>query len=100
MYLFENAENEKLGQVRIQITDESSAIIGISIDPSQRGKGYARTILEIASFDFGIRNSGVTINAYIKEGNMASVKGFEKAGFTLLQKTNYENIPSFHYIKK
>jgi RimJ/RimL family protein N-acetyltransferase len=99
MYLFQNETNEFIGQVRIQKQDDFSSIIGVSIDANQRGKGYANKIIEIASNDFLSKNDKSTIDAYIKEENIASAKGFKKAGFILKEMTNYENVKSFHYTK-
>jgi RimJ/RimL family protein N-acetyltransferase len=99
MYLFQNESNEFIGQVRIQKQDDFSSIIGVSIDVNQRGKGYANKIIEIASNHFLSKNDKNTIDACIKEENIASAKGFEKAGFILKEMTNYENVKSFHYTK-
>ncbi len=100
MYLFQNENNEFIGQVRIQKQDDFSSIIGVSIDANQRGKSYANKIIEMASTDFLYKNNMNTIDAYIKEENIASAKGFEKAGFILKEMMNYENVKSFHYTKK
>ena len=99
MYLFQNESNEFIGQIRIQKQDDFFSIISVSIDANQRGKGYSNKIIEIASNDFLSINDKNTIDAYIKEENIASAKAFEKAGFILKEITNYENVKSFHYTK-
>ena len=100
MLVFENHLGIPVGQIRIQKTDENTAIIGISNDENHRGKGYASQMIRIASENFLENNPNITISAYIKLENTASEKAFKKAGFELDTVLNYENIPSFHYIKK
>ncbi len=100
MYLFQNEINDNIGQVRIQTQDNFTALIGVSIDPIQRGKGYASRLIRIASDDFLSKNKDYTIDAFIKDDNITSAKSFEKAGFILKEMLNYENVKSFHYIKK
>lgn len=100
MLVFENHLDIPVGQVRIQKADENTAIIGISNDENHRGKGYASEMIRMASDNFLENNPNVTISAFIKLENTASEKAFKKAGFELDTILNYENIPSFHYIKK
>lgn len=98
-YLFENLENEKVGQVRIQKINGSEAIIGVSVDSLYRGKGYGITMLQLASIHFLNIHPDITINAYIKKGNLASKITFEKAGFDFKELIEYQNFQSYHYIK-
>ncbi len=100
MLIFQNNENQNIGQVRIQKTENNSAIIGVSVANEFRGKGYACTIIEIASLDFLNKNPEFQISAYIKVDNLGSKKAFEKANFEFKEELNYENFLSFHYIKK
>jgi uncharacterized protein YehS (DUF1456 family) len=39
------------------------------------------------------------INAYIKEENVSSAKGFEKAGYKMMGLKNIKDVTSFHFIK-
>lgn len=98
--VFENHVGVPVGQVRIQITSDNQALIGISNDAKYRGKGYARQMLEKSTSFFLSQLPQTTINAYIKIGNKASVRAFEKAGFILEEVVDYGSIPSFHYIKR
>ncbi|SEP56892.1 GNAT family N-acetyltransferase [Flavobacterium urocaniciphilum] len=100
MLVFENHLGNAIGQVRIQNTENNTAIIGISNDKNHRGKGYASEMIRLAAESFLMLHPEVTISAYIKLENTASEKAFKKAGFELESVLNYENIPSFHYIKK
>ncbi|MDW8849275.1 GNAT family N-acetyltransferase [Flavobacterium sp. MMLR14_040] len=100
MVIFENEENLKVGQIRIQKESDYDAVIGISIALEHRGKSYGKEMLEMAT-DFFLRlNPNFTINAFIKETNLSSKNVFEKAGFKFKEMRKYENFNSFHYIKK
>ena len=100
MFVFQNHDNQNIGQVRIQKTNENSAIIGVSTDENHRGKSYATKMIAAASNEFLAKNPEICISAYIKLDNPASAKAFEKAGFALLEMLKYEDVDSFHYIKK
>ena len=100
MYLFQDDTKANVGQVRIQIQKKDEAIIGISIDPLHRGKGYSKEMLEIACDSFLVINDEVSIHAFIKIGNLGSKCAFENAGFDLIDTINVNNHSSFHYVKK
>lgn len=99
MYLFYYAPQKHVGQVRIQKLDETNAEIGVSIDKHFRGKGLASEIILKASAEFLTNHPTNIIHAYIKEENISSAKGFEKAGYKMLDMVNMKGAKSFHYIK-
>jgi spore coat polysaccharide biosynthesis protein SpsF len=99
MLIFENNLGEDVGQVRIQKQGDLEAIISISIDAYHRGKGYAKEMLIISSNLFLKENENFVINAYIKNGNLASKYSFEEAKFIFREMLEYKNVYSFHYIK-
>lgn len=98
--VFENDQNLKIGQIRIQKDKNKHAVIGISIGSEHRGKSYAKEMLEIGSDYFLKINPDFVINAFIKEKNLNSKYAFEKSGFIFQKMLVYENFNSFHYIKK
>ncbi|MBL0738854.1 GNAT family N-acetyltransferase [Flavobacterium sp. GN10] len=100
MFVFKNLDNNLIGQVRIQKQNDREALIGVSVSPDQRGKGYAKEMLSLATDFFLQSNNGFLINAYIKESNLISKFSFEKAGFKFKEMVSYENFMSFHYIKQ
>ncbi|MGH2667333.1 GNAT family N-acetyltransferase [Flavobacterium sp.] len=100
MLIFQNQDNQNIGQVRIQKGEGYGAVIGVSTDENHRGKGYASQMIALASEEFLAKNPDICISAYIKLENAASAKAFEKAGFVLKETLQYENAASFHYIKK
>jgi len=98
-YVFQNQNNQNVGQVRIQKINDSNAIIGVSVDLSHRGFGYGSNMLKLASSDFLLATPNITINAYIKLENLTSKIIFEKAGFEFKGSVEYQNFRSYHYIK-
>jgi RimJ/RimL family protein N-acetyltransferase len=99
LYIFQNSLDANIGQVRIQKTKPSHAVIGLSIDSAFRGKGFGTQLLQLASEEFFSLNSDTVIHAYIKLENTSSKRIFEKAGFELAEVLLYNNIRSYHFIK-
>jgi RimJ/RimL family protein N-acetyltransferase len=102
MCICQNSVGDDIGQVRIEKQKDKNkeALIGISIDSTHRGKGYAKEVLILATDLFLKSNHGFLINAYIKEGNLSSKLAFENAGFCLIDMIEYKNFKSYHLIKK
>lgn len=100
MLVFQDEQNNNIGQVRIQKENDTNALIGLSVDSEHRGKGYAKEMLQSASDFFLMENPYFCIDAYIKEQNLNSKFAFEKAGFQFLGMTICEGYKSFHYIKR
>jgi RimJ/RimL family protein N-acetyltransferase len=99
LLLFQNEEEQNIGQIRIQKENINQALIGISIARDHRGKGLAKEMLLMASDYFLEKNKGYLINAYIKEQNKSSKQAFERAGFEFQDMINYESCISFHFTK-
>ncbi len=99
MLVFENHLQQAVGQVRIQNNPEQQAVIGISVDAHHRAKGYASKMIAQAADYFLQQNPSAVINAYIKLSNPASAHAFQKAGFSLFQTLDYQQIPSEQYTK-
>ena len=97
-YLFQDANNNLIGQVRIEKINEIESLVGISISFEHRGFGYGPIILTEACNEFFKSNSNFIINAYIKNENISSKNIFEKAGFHWLNKVLYNNFNTDHYI--
>ncbi len=75
-----NSDGEPVGQVRLT-REDYSAVLSISIDPKERGKGYAPKIARLAAAEALTENWCTEVRALVKSENVASVKTFLKAGF-------------------
>lgn len=98
-YLFLNASNTPVGQVRIDKT-EKETIIGISIDEHFRGHGLATILLNLATDNYLTNFSNEIIIAYIKLSNQSSYKSFIKAGFEMKDIKEVNGCKSYTLFKK
>lgn len=76
-----NEDKGEIGQVRLDMADENSVEVNISIDAKERNKGYGSTALRFTcQYAKDVLNIAKVI-AHIKEENRASINAFSKAGF-------------------
>ena len=87
LLVFSDEADHPVGQVRFERTPvadmPAEIVISVSVDPSHRGKGIAARMIKQACAFCQEQWDAVTIHAYIKPENQASVRAFEGAGFTL-----------------
>ncbi len=98
LYLFFNKHNIPIGQVRIENTGIET-IIGISIDEKYRGRAFSNKMLIKATEDYLSKHSKEKIVAYIKHGNIASLKSFISAGFIEQEIMNHEEVKCYKLFK-
>jgi RimJ/RimL family protein N-acetyltransferase len=99
-FIFETENKEPIGQVRLEKSISTNiCVIGVSVSKKFRGKKLASQLIEKASILFLNENPIYTINAYIKKNNFASVKSFEKAGYTFIKSLEYQGSESVLYEK-
>lgn len=88
--------NEPVGQIRFEVNE--NAIVSISIDRNHRGEGLGTTILRLGTEKFLSQdNSTEIVHAWIKKGNHASCRAFEKAGYQRLEETTHKGSNAYHY---
>ena len=104
LLIFENEAGEPVGQVRFErtsVADQADElIIGVSVDKRQRGKGLSSQLIGLGCAVCREQWGTVTIHAYIKPDNQASVRTFERAGFKLSGESGKFGVPSLVYILK
>lgn len=97
LLVFANENSQAVGQVRFERTPVADmpdeVIIGVSVDGQQRGKGLASQLIEQGCVVCRTHWGEVTIHAYIKPENRASVRAFERAGFTLSGESGKFGLP-------
>ena len=85
LLIFSNEAGQPVGQVRFErkpVADmPDEIVISVSVDSSQRGKGIAAQMIQQGCAVCHEQWGAVTIHAYIKPENQASVRAFERAGF-------------------
>lgn len=84
-YYICEVEKKLAGIVRFDRDSKSEHFtIGVTVAPTFRGKNLADRFLKLACSEF-LKTHNNTVYAYIKKENIASVKVFEKAGFTYVE---------------
>ena len=87
LLVFSSQAGQPVGQVRFErkpVADmPDEIVISVSVDATQRGKGIAAQLIQQGCNVCHEQWGAVTIHAYIKPENQASVRAFEQAGFTL-----------------
>lgn len=82
IYIAENKDGEKIGQIRFEINDKNSAYINVNLNPKFFGRGFGSKIIRKGTELFIIENPKVRkIFAEIMSNNTISKKAFQKAGF-------------------
>ncbi|MCQ2497635.1 MAG: GNAT family N-acetyltransferase [Lachnospiraceae bacterium] len=99
-YILEN-DSTPIGSIRLDPINEekSSYIISYMISPKQRGLGYGTKIIKslIDLLDEGfIIAKPVSLLAYVKPGNKASIRCFQKLGFEQKDKNISDSELVFH----
>lgn len=79
LFLIAAYNNQDAGIIRFQ-TEENHAIISILIGDNFRGKKLSASFLR-ESVKYYFKKNHLPIFSYIKLGNQASIKAFQKAGF-------------------
>lgn len=82
IYIAENERGQKLGQVRFERKKADLAVVNINVNPDFLRKGLGNRILSKATLQYLRDNREVKeVRAEILEGNSASRKAFQKAGY-------------------
>lgn len=90
MFLVLDDAQRPIGQVRFEPQDETgSAEIIVSIAAARRGQGWGTQAVCAACDAYRLRGLAKQVAAYIKPENTASIRIFEKAGFTMRGETTF-----------
>ena len=82
MFIVHDAADGDVGYVRCRIEGDV-ADMSIGLAPAARGRGYGASALQCAAEQL-FAGAGVRgLRALVRPGNTASVRAFERAGFTL-----------------
>lgn len=81
-------KEQEVGQIRIDLELDNTAIINYSIAEKYRGLGYGKQILHLAETELYERfKNKYMLKALVKENNISSQVAFERLGY-ILQNTN------------
>ena len=81
MFIAEDEEGLTIGQIRFDRRPDAGWDVGISLSKGMRGRGLASELIDRGVRELNRRDGGSVIHAYVKPGNVTSVKSFERARF-------------------
>ena len=84
LLLINNFDGNNIGLVKFELENDKCTV-GILIDEKFRGKGFSLLML-INSSTYYFNRFSTPVFAYIKESNTASIRSFEKAGYSFFNK--------------
>lgn len=88
-----------IGQIRFDARQNGSVDISISIAKEFRGKNYGSILIDIAVYKLFRKTTVKEVHAYIKLGNVRSLRVFEKARFKRVGMKNINGFLSLHYVR-
>jgi RimJ/RimL family protein N-acetyltransferase len=92
LYIAENENGEKIGQIRFEINKKGEGYINVNLNPVFFNMKIGNIMISEATDYFLKENKEVDrVIAEILEDNIASVKAFEKAGFSLDSRIKKDN---------
>ncbi len=99
LLVFETQQGEHVGQIRFE-RQADEVVIGISLDAAFRGQGLAPVMIRAAAAYYQTQFPGdnLPIHAYIRPDNRASIRSFEKAGFTFSHESGKFGVQSVVYV--
>ena len=87
IYIAYSDKGDKVGSIRFEIGKHAVGV-NVMVNPDFIGKGFGSKLIKIGVKRFiDQRKSDKLVIAEIKEGNIASIKAFEKAGFKISHHT-------------
>ncbi len=92
-----NGDEIPAGQIRYEL-DGDQAVVSISLDRQFRGKGYGSPLIWRSAQKFFENTAATTIHAYVKEGNEASVRAFQNAGYRKLERSTVRDQEAVHLV--
>jgi len=99
IWICTDQDGTPLAQVRFRVHG-SEAEIGVSVDRAWRGSGHGELVVEVLSEGlFLVRPEVRVIHALIKQGNDASRRTFEQAGYRFVGEESVEGSPAWRYTR-
>ena len=99
LLVFETQQGEPVGQIRFERRADE-VVIGISLDAAIRGRGLAPVMIwaAVAYYQTQFPGDNLPIHAYIRPDNRASIRSFEKAGFSFSHESGKFGVQSVVYV--
>ncbi len=91
-------EERPVGQVRFD-SEDSAAVISVVVDSEKRGEGYGTELITRGTERYMQMTDDSRVDAFIKKGNEASIRAFEKAGYQLCEEVTMKGESSYRFAK-
>jgi UDP-2,4-diacetamido-2,4,6-trideoxy-beta-L-altropyranose hydrolase len=92
------ADDAPVGQIRFDCSQQGGLAVSISVASIRRGRGYGRRLVEDGLRHAARTFPGKQAYALIKPDNLASIRLFESAGFTIARKVTINGHPAVSYV--
>ena len=94
-------DDAAVGQIRFESSGAAAAAkVSVSVERNRRKAGYGSLIIELGVSRVTAETPLRTIDAYIRMENRASIRAFEKAGFSKCGVETVCGVESYHYVCK
>ena len=97
MLIASDEQGVPLGQVRFEPTNDREAEIDVSIAPEKRGAGWGARLIEKAVQVAFEQMDLVRVHGFVKVGNRASARAFERADFRNVGTAQVKGNAAVHY---
>lgn len=99
LFVAMDADERPIGQTRFDFTKNGDVEMDVSIAREVRGKKYAAPLIDISVRKLFASTDAKSVSAFVREENEASLRSFEKAGFSLQKKEEKNGIQVVHYVR-
>ncbi|MFC2095146.1 UDP-2,4-diacetamido-2,4,6-trideoxy-beta-L-altropyranose hydrolase [Candidatus Bipolaricaulota bacterium] len=93
-----DSEDKPLGEIRFEAIGQKEAKIGVSIGREYRRKGFGSMLISLGVQEAFSRTSMQLLHAYVRQGNEASIRAFERAKFVARGTEVISGVESHHYV--
>jgi len=101
MYIAENSKSEPIGLARFQLDEKrATAVVGISMDATMRGKGLGQIMLSNAMKKLQEVEPEIVFIAEVRKINTPSLKLFKKVGFKQMEPSGQPGVDCFIFRSK
>lgn len=92
-------DDAAVGQIRFDSSGAAAAKVSVSVDRNRRKAGYGSLIIELGVSRVTAETPLRTVDAYIRMENRASIRAFEKAGFSKCGVETVCGVEAYHYVR-
>ena len=94
-----DSKDQPVGQIRFEASGSREAKVGMSIDREYRELGYGSVVIDLGAQAMFAKTATQLLHAYIRQGNEASIRAFERSGFVEQGLETVSGVESHHYIR-